>query len=350
MNPLIRAVARFTTPLLPEDYLTLINPLWATGGIRARVEALIPETATATTLTLRPSRPLAPHRAGQYVRLGVDIDGVRHWRSYSLTSPASSSSPIMSVTVKATQAGLVSRQLGRGTSVGDVIRMEPAAGDFVLPDPPPERLLLIAAGSGVTPIMGMLRTLASAPDQPRVDLIVCASDRADVIFGEELRAQAGASAWFTLHERHTRAAGRLDLRQLGDYVGEWEKLPTWICGPPALLDGAEALWSQRGILDQLHVERFQTKLLLSDGGGGDVRFSRSDVELTLDGNTSVLSAGEAAGILMPNGCRMGICHTCVLPLISGQVRDLRTGRVHGEPGDLVQTCISAPACDLEIGI
>ena len=53
-------------------------------------------------------------------------------------------------------------------------------------------------------------------------------------------------------------------------------------------------------------------------------------------------------MLLPSGCRMGICFGCVVPLLSGQVRDLRTGDVHGEPGDLVQTCVSAPAGDVSL--
>jgi ferredoxin len=62
-----------------------------------------------------------------------------------------------------------------------------------------------------------------------------------------------------------------------------------------------------------------------------------------DGDTPILDIGEDAGVLMPSGCRMGICHSCLTPLLSGQVRDLRTGEVHGEPGQLIQTCVSAAA-------
>jgi ferredoxin len=84
-----------------------------------------------------------------------------------------------------------------------------------------------------------------------------------------------------------------------------------------------------------------------------VSFTTSDVELDADGATSLLDAGEDAGVLMPSGCRMGICFGCVAPLRSGSVRDLRTGDVTtASPGDgvVVKTCVSAAAgrCEIEL--
>jgi ferredoxin len=81
-----------------------------------------------------------------------------------------------------------------------------------------------------------------------------------------------------------------------------------------------------------------------------VRFTRSGVRTPSNARTSLLEAGERAGVLMPSGCRQGICHTCLAPLRSGRVRDLRTGVEPGEPGDLVQTCVSAAAGPLEIDL
>lgn len=117
-----------------------------------------------------------------------------------------------------------------------------------------------------------------------------------------------------------------------------------------MLDAATALFADQG-LDSLSIERFTVDLLPGAGGsGGLVTFETSDKEVEVDGSTTILDAGEEAGVIMPSGCRMGICHSCLTPLLAGQVRDLRTGEIHGEPGDLIQTCVSAPAgpCNLEI--
>jgi ferredoxin len=86
------------------------------------------------------------------------------------------------------------------------------------------------------------------------------------------------------------------------------------------------------------------------GAGGTIRFRASKLEATSDGEQPILLAGEGAGATLPFGCRMGICHTCVGRLRSGQVRDLRTGRVHGQPGEMLRTCVNAPEGAVEIDL
>ncbi len=195
----------------------------------------------------------------------------------------------------------------------------------MLPTAAAPRLLFVTAGSGITPVIGMLRTLAARGPLPDVVLVHSAPTRADVLFDDELRALPVA-----LQVRHTRVDGRLDLSSL-DVDGR----EIYACGPESLLDAAEARWGGSG---RLHVERFTPPARSAGGAGGTVAFGATAVDV--DPGASLLEAGEAAGVLLPSGCRMGICFGCVLPLRDGQVRDLRTGEVHGEPGDLVQTCIS----------
>lgn len=321
---MFKALVALTTPLLPEDYLSLVDPLWSTTELRGRVVAVHRETARATTLVIRPGRAWTGHRAGQYVRVGVDVDGVRHWRTYSLSGAEGGEN--ITITVQAVADGLVSRHLVDATPVGSIVRLEPAAGDFVLPSPVPEKLLMITAGSGITPVMSMLRTLGDHPD---VVVLHSAPTADEVIFADELRARGAVV-------RHTREQGRLDLAELDDRCPDWREREAYVCGPAGLLDAATAHWA--GHLDRLHLERFTPPARSTGGEGGTVCFG--DREVDVDGDASLLEAGEDAGVLLPSGCRMGICFSCVLPLRDGQVRDLRTGEIHGEPGDLVQTCIS----------
>jgi ferredoxin-NADP reductase len=331
-----------TTPLLPEDYLGLVNPLWSATDLRGRVDAVRHEAPSAATLVIRPGRAWRGHRPGQWVRIGADIGGVRHWRTFSLSSPPRPDGRI-TVTVKAARDGFVSAHLVNEIRPGALVHLAPADGEFVLPSPLPRKLLFITAGSGITPVMAMLR--AHAGDG--ADIVVLHSDRTagDVIFGAELRAMTG----MTLHERHTSAEGRLKPSELPDVCPDWAERDTWACGPGAMLDDLAAHWDAAGIADRLRVERFRT-VLHGGGEGGRVTFTRSGVEADADGSTPLLVAGEDAGALLPSGCRMGICHGCVGALRSGKVRDLRTGRVHGEEGEIVQTCVSAAAGPVEIDL
>ena len=326
-----------TTPLLPEDFLGLVDPLWSSTELRGRVVGVHRETDRAVTLRIRPGRRWTGHRAGQYVRLGVDIDGVRHWRTYSLSSSPAAPDGCLTVTVQELPGGVVSPHLVRATPVGTILHLEPAAGDFTLPPVVPDRLLMITAGSGITPVMAMVRTLAAAGPLPDLVLVHSAPTPADTIFADELRALGRTHPAARIVLRHTRVDGRLALSELDTLCPDWRERGTYVCGPNGLLDAARAHWGQAP--DRLRLEIFTPPTRSAGGSGGTVGFGPGD-PVEVDGATSLLEAGEAAGALMPSGCRMGICFGCVLPLRDGQVRDLRTGAVHGEPGDLVQTCIS----------
>src|SRR5215212_5978199 len=127
-----------TTPLLPADYLDLIDPLRSGAALRGRIEAVVPETRDAATLVIRPGRGWRVHTPGQYVRLGVDVDGVRQWRAYSVTSSTAST---FTITVKAIPDGVVSNHLVRRARAGTVVQLDQAAGEFVLPIARPAKAL-----------------------------------------------------------------------------------------------------------------------------------------------------------------------------------------------------------------
>src|SRR4051812_46564954 len=132
-----------TTPLLPSDYLDLIDPLRSGADLRGRIEAVQPETRDAATLVIRPGRGWRPHTPGQYVRLGVDVDGVRQWRAYSVTSDLTRTDGCISVTVKAIPGGKVSNHLVHRTSPGTIVQLDQATGEFVLPEQRPAKALFV---------------------------------------------------------------------------------------------------------------------------------------------------------------------------------------------------------------
>ncbi|MGA8047103.1 MAG: ferredoxin reductase [Dermatophilaceae bacterium] len=351
-SSLWRVAEILATPLVPSDYLDLFNPLREGADLRGRITAVTQETADAATITIQPGRSWRGHVPGQYIRVGVDIDGVRHWRAYSVTSPPTAAdgtiATTIEITVKAIPDGKVSNHLVRRTEPGTLVMLDQATGDFTIPATAPAKTLFITAGSGITPVVGMLRSRTDLPDVTHVH---CAPTSADVICATELRGygEQGRTAYL---ERHDDEHGMLDLADLDRLVPDWRDRRTWVCGPTGLLDAAEAFWAAHGIADRLTVERFRPTVI-EPGEGGAITFLSSDRTVQSDGGTPILDAGEDAGVLMPSGCRMGICMGCVVTMRQGAVRDLRTGEITtAEPGDdlPIQTCVNAVAgeCDLEL--
>src|ERR1700728_1648804 len=201
-------IRSFTSPLLPDDYLELVNPLWSTRELRGRIERIERETSSAVTVLIKPGWEWQGHRPGQYLRLGIEVDGVHHWRAYSLTSDPKRADGCISITPKLVEGGKVSPFLFGRVRAGTIVRLGGVEGTFVLPDPLPARLLFVSAGSGITPIMSMLRSLAARGRLEDIVHVHCARTAEEVIFGHELREMAAAHPRYRLHERLTAAEGR----------------------------------------------------------------------------------------------------------------------------------------------
>ena len=355
-HPAFRAlravVGRVTTPLLPDDYLQLANPLWSARELRGRVVEVRRETRDSATLVIKPGWGFSfDYQPGQYIGIGLLVNGRWRWRSYSLTSaPATSRSDrTITITVKAMPEGFLSTHLVGGVAPGTVVRLAAPQGNFVMPDPAPGSMLFITAGSGITPVMSMLRTLARRDQIADVVHLHSAPTESDVLFAAELAELARTRPGYRLRVRSTRSSGRLDLSRLADEVPDWRHRHTWACGPEAMLNDAEKVWAGAGVRDLLYLERFAVSRAAPHGQGGTVTFARSGKTVAADAATSLMDAGESVGVRMPFGCRMGICQSCVVALSDGHVRDLRTGAEH-EPGMRVQTCISAASGDCVLDV
>jgi stearoyl-CoA 9-desaturase NADPH oxidoreductase len=203
-------------------------------------------------------------------------------------------------------------------------------------------------------VMSMIRTLVPRRPDADVVLVHSARTRDDSLFYDELATLAEVHPGLKVVHWFTGERGRIDITgpdDLDAVCPDWRARKAYVCGPAEMLDAATMHWQSADLPDSLTVERFAPALLPGAGGaGGLVSFEKSDKEVDADGDTPLLEAGEDAGVVMPSGCRMGICFSCVTPLIAGQVRDLRTGEVHGEEGELIQTCISAAAGPVHLDI
>ena len=354
----LRALADlYTYPLRLSHYAELVNPLWASHQLQAKVVRVWDETRDARTLTLKPGLNWRNHRAGQHIRVGVPVEGRHYTRTYTISSAPERSDGCFTITVKAIAGGRLSKELVRSVKVGDYLPVGLPQGDFHLPDAVPVEPLFITAGSGITPVMSMLRSLINQRRLPNSVHIHYAQHDFDVIFGAELGQMASTHASYSLHRIYTheygedkQTKGYFSAEQLNRLCPDWAQREVYACGPPGLLAALEAHFAASGRSQHLHIERFLADFspAPADAVGGRVRFSRSGQEVQADASTPLLRVAEDAGLNPPHGCRMGICHTCTTRLLTGCVRDLRDNRLINESGSRIQTCICAAAGDCEL--
>jgi stearoyl-CoA 9-desaturase NADPH oxidoreductase len=347
-----------TTPHGVDRYVELVRPAFSLHEVRAEVVAVRRATQRSVTLTLRPNDNWQGFRAGQFVRLSTEIDGVRHTRTYS---PASSehTRDLLELTAHAQPDGAVSPFLRERARPGMVVALSQAEGDFALPDARPAAVLLISGGSGITPVMAMLRTLCEEGHGGPVAFLHYARDEHDVAYAEQLAALAARHPNVRLLRGYSRApqagelCGRFDRSHLRAAGIDPAQALTFACGPTALVEAVAATWAEDDLDERLYVERFAPPApapVDPDGVvAGSVRFARSGREAPSSG-APLLDQAEAAGLTPKSGCRMGICHTCTCRKLEGAVRDVRTGEISSTPDELIQICVNAPVGDVTLDI
>ena len=331
-----------------DDLLAQVHPTWSLGRIKARVVETRSETPDVRSFVLRPNRRWPGFVAGQHVMVTLEIGGVRHHRTYSLSSAPHER--FLRLTVKRHPGGLVSNALHDQLVLGDVLELSPPTGDFVLPPVPPRKLLMLSAGSGITPVASMLRDLHHrAPHRDVVFVHVCRTP-ADAIFAAELRALAASMPALRLVTHVTAERGRLDADGVAARVPDYAERRTLLCGPASFREMVQTRWDAEGLTDRLSCERFSGPVARRRAAGVlvQVRATRSNCSFTTTGERPLLVEAEAAGLAPKHGCRIGICRTCRCRMTSGTVENLRTGALSSEPGQLIQLCISAARSDLEL--
>ena len=358
-KPLAQAVNAFFYPLKPAHYLELVTPLWNYAQLKARVEGIHQETSDTFTLLLRPGRGFRAHKAGQYIHLGVCIDGKRHIRPYSISSPPERNDGLITITCKAIMGGKVSQYLAHQMKPGLYVSISQPEGNFVKLSPMPESVVYITAGSGITPVMAMLRSLSEAKAQQNIVHIHYAKHKDEVIFSQELTSLSTKLPNYKYIFVFTRdnfsnrlPATKFSADQLTRMCPDWPSRTAYACGPSSLLDEIEELWPQKSTAP-LFIERFQAKKgpQPPDTIGGKVSFSKSQIAALADGESPLLKVAEAQGLSPPHGCRMGICHSCDTTLKSGTVRDLRTGEVISCSDNIkVQLCVCAAAGNIDLDL
>jgi ferredoxin-NADP reductase len=345
----LQLLEALATPHGVDRYLELVNPMLTVRELRAEITDVRRPTADSVTLTLRPTRQWRGFRAGQFVQITVDIDGVRRTRCYSPACSQYRADGKIELTVRAHHGGLVSRYLYANARPGMVVGLAQADGTFVLPEQRPDRILLISGGSGITPVMSMLRTLREENYAGELAFLHYCDSTADLPYLDELAGLDGV-VLATTRTSDGQLTGRFGQEHL-DAVAPWfADAQTYLCGPPALMTAVREHYRDLGVADRLHTEDFQPVPIVSTGEAtGTVTFERSGAAAANSGDTLLVQA-EAAGLNPEYGCRMGICFSCTQVKTRGCTRNIRTGELNSDPDVEVQLCINAPVGDVALDI
>ncbi len=336
-----------------EFWLGELRATWSLTEQRARVTGVRSETVDAKTFTITTPRAWPGHVAGQYVPVEVEIEGVRVRRCYSISSGGSEPGrQSIEITVKSVPGGRVSTWMHAHLAVGAVVRLGAPSGEFTVTAP--AKLLLIGAGSGITPVAAIVRDLVARGAAHDVIVVEAARSDADAIFAGELAALAtlrsiahpGSPA---LHHAVQVIAhrGPLDAAALRAYAPDLATREVYVCGPAPVMDLVAALVGPR-----VHLERFAPAAPARNPGAA----TRARVHLAVANRTVEITRGtlleglERAGERPAHGCRMGICNSCRCTKTSGTVEDLVTGTISSEPDQEIRLCVSAAHSDLELSL
>ncbi|BBZ46420.1 oxidoreductase [Mycobacterium parmense] len=334
-----------------DRYTELVAPTWTLGEARAKVVGVRRTTPRSVTLTLAPNERFTSTyslKAGQYVNIAVEIDGRRHTRCYS---PANAQGAArLELTIGRHDGGLVSNHLYHHARRGMVVGVTGAGGDFVLParGSRPQRILFVSGGSGITPVMAMLRTLLAEghldTEGGEIAFVHYARSADEACYREELAAMNGVRV---LHGYTRSGEGELIGRFGAEHLAAAMPDPdaVFVCGPTGLVDDV------RKHCANVYTESFVPPALAAPAkaSGGRITFADSGVDVVDDGRP-LLEQAESAGLSPQSGCRMGICHTCTRRKTAGTVRNLVTGAVSTAPGEDVQICVSVPVGDVDLSL
>ena len=346
-----------------EQLVQAIDPMWSFREYRAQVVDSWPETQDTRTWVLRTDNRWPGFEAGQHVHVTLEIRGVRHTRTFSLSSAPErwAAEGVVTLTVKRVPDGRVTGWMHDHLKPGQVVSLSRATGDFRLPHPLHERIVWFAAGSGITPVASHLQALARQDMPVPATLMYFARTPEDFIMARPLQALAERYPRFHLHMIAESAPvpvygkglphGRVADAHL-DKAMALSPGRVYVCGPEPFRARVREGLLARGLPEaSLVEERFGiAPVARALDAPVRVRFSASQREIETRETASLLTLAEQAGLNPTAGCRMGICHTCKCTKQQGQVRNLLTGELSGYGEEEIQICISTPVTPVDLAL
>jgi ferredoxin-NADP reductase len=366
-SQLTNKVVRGLSKILGQEFVTFwleqVGSTHAADRCLAQVVRIDRETADAVSLWLRPNALFAGFEAGQHVNLGVTINGSVHTRSYSFSNSPSVDG-LVRLTIKQTPTGLVSRYLVNQLEVGAVVELGDVFGDMTLARTQPmmsqqrPTMLLLAAGSGITPMISLIEQLEAQGWPADVTLMSWARNPEDVLFDSTLKARTNE------HFKYVRLlesganlaegdlAGRPSAEQFAAVVGSLGNTDVYACGPDGFMSAL------RGILGDtpksFHAESFTPMALTVDENAEvktfTVTLTKSNRTVEVSNNKPLLKALQEQGINPPHGCGMGICNTCSCEKLTGTTQNMQNKSVCGTNNTALRLCINAAQGPVSLGL
>ncbi|MBZ9747713.1 hybrid-cluster NAD(P)-dependent oxidoreductase [Mesorhizobium sp. CO1-1-7] len=344
------------TSFSASDFATMRQRQWADASSQAILcRRVIDETHDVKTFVFTSaSDHMFCFNAGQYVVLHLTIGGVAVTRSYSVSSPPTR--PLdLHITVKRTPGGLVSNWLHENLRAGDEVNVEGPLGSFKLDGLNSDKPLFLAGGSGITPLMSMLRTLTDRASDLDLRLIYSARSPRDLIFRLELDALAARFRNLRVTCVCSRAdpswagpTGRIDGPMLRRLVPDLGERTVYACGPEQYMNALRDGLGQAGVDPRgYHEESFGRSLGgvtadVASAVSSSVHFARSRLDHRCAPGETLLQAARNCGVYVPSGCQQGICGTCRIAKLSGEVTMQDLGGLTSEEisAGLVLACCS----------
>ncbi|WP_137818556.1 flavin reductase family protein [Pseudomonas sp. 2FG] len=338
-----------------DGLLALLNPTWRLNRVFARVQGRRWVADDMLALTLQPNGNWRGARPGQHVRLYLEVAGVRLSRSYSLTALHADGS--LEIAIKRQPGGRLSNRLLDWVAVGQVLEIGQPFGELCWVEQAPG-VLLLAAGSGLTPLLGLLRGALAQGFGAPVTLLHYVRRHGQRAFVHELQALQAQHANLRVRwalSGDPAQAGELSGRFAAEHLhelGDVERRSVFACGPAGFVEQVQGWWHGAPRDGQLQVETFSPPAFNQAEPVRPVRlrFARAQREVQGDSRRSLLEQAEAEGLRPAHGCRQGICASCTCLLLSGAVRDLRSGALFSEPNQPIRLCVSAPQGDVAVDV
>ncbi|HUE93524.1 iron-sulfur cluster-binding domain-containing protein [Pseudomonas sp.] len=335
--------------------LALLHPALRLNRVFTRVTQRQWVADDMLELTLQANGNWGGAQPGQHLQLYLERDGVRLSRSYSLTDVQPDGR--LQIAIKQQAAGRVSPYLLEHLTVDDVLELGPVYGELSWPEAQ-QGVLLLAAGSGITPLLGLLRAALAQGFSAPITLLHYVREQGQRGFVAELQALQAQHSNLQVRWSLTAAGaesgvlnGRFAVEHLAE-VTQLDQRRVLACGPAGFVAQVQQWWQAAGLPGALQVEAFTAPVLRADVSLRQVRlgFARSHQQAIANNQHSLLEQAEAHGLQPAHGCRQGICASCTCTLLSGTVRDLRSGLLFSEPGQPIRLCVSAPHTDVEIDL
>ncbi|OQK16164.1 hypothetical protein AU255_13750 [Methyloprofundus sedimenti] len=350
---------------------------WPATISELTVVGIIDENHDTKTLRLASAKPVLFHfQPGQFINLTLTINGNLVKRSYSIAS--SPSQPhVMEMTVKRVPDGLVSNWLIDQVKTGDILNVKGPYGKFSCFNYPAPKILLLAAGSGIVPIMSILRWITDIGIDIDIKLLLSFRTPADIIYRKELELIAAHYPNVVIRititsDTITRKQwpgdfGRIKKTLLSNFVPDVIEREVFLCGPDAFMEKVKKMLARLKLpKNRLHCESFSTIspaiyeikradaafLLQNRSGQYQVTFIKSGLEAVTDGAESLLELASIYSIQIDNECLNGSCGECMVKCLLGSITELEQSEIseHDKQAGWVYSCCAYPKSNVVLDI